>query len=147
MYEKLMKEYEDKVKIYEMPLAGSLKGLYVDGNIAISTNLSSADKYTVLAEEIGHYLLSAGDIIDQTKMNNRKQEKLARAWAYEKTVPISELIKGYEKRLQSYEEMAEMLGVSLQYLGDVLNYYHGRYGYWQRFDGCLITFKPLRIIK
>ena len=52
-----------------------IKGLYCDGNIALSRNIKTeSEKKCILAEEIGHFETSCGDITDQNNISNRKQE-------------------------------------------------------------------------
>lgn len=64
--------------------------------IAIRKNLSNYEKACVLAEELGHYYLTVGDIRNQQDINNRKQELIARRWGYNKKVGIIGLIKAFE---------------------------------------------------
>ena len=92
---------------------GRHKGLYVDGNIALSDNLSSnTERSCILAEEIGHYHTSYGDITDQRDQKNRKQELRARAWAYEHMISLDGLISAYEAGCKSIDEIAEHLDVT-----------------------------------
>ena len=87
--EKLEQEaFEDKVKVHDYYLGeDSLKGIYIDGNVAINTSVSnSTEKTCVLAEELGHHHTSVGDIIDMTDIQNRKQERQARLWGYNKLI-------------------------------------------------------------
>ena len=81
--EKLEQEaFEDSVKVHNYYLGEeSLKGIYIDGNVAINTSVNSiTEKTCVLAEELGHHHTSVGDIIDMTDIRNRKQERQARLW-------------------------------------------------------------------
>ncbi len=54
-------------------------------------------KYSTLAEEIGHYETSVGDIPDQASINNRRQENVARKWAYIKILPIENILFALQK--------------------------------------------------
>ncbi len=146
-YEELIEEYEEQVEVIEIPLNGSLKGLYYEGAIAIDSKLSKRDKTEILAEELGHFLLTAGNILDQTDLENRKQEIIAKNWAYEKLVPISSLIEAFEKRINTRTELCEFLEVSEMYLEDVLDYYQKKHGYWYRCGIYVMTFKPLQMAK
>lgn len=76
MYEKLLCEAEkENIEVVYMPLKGRIKGLYCDKVIAINKNIeTTAEKTCVLAEELGHYYTSCGNIIDTSDTNNRKQE-------------------------------------------------------------------------
>ncbi len=59
-YEELLIEYND-LTIIESDLSkvDGLKGLYINGCIAIERKLSNTDKSCILAEEIGHHLTTA----------------------------------------------------------------------------------------
>ena len=55
-----------------------IKGLYMDHTIALSRQLKTqAEKHCILAEEMGHHYTSSGNILDQKKVTNRKQEHKA----------------------------------------------------------------------
>ena len=57
-------------------------GLLKGKRIAIRKDIETqAEKSCVLAEEIGHYVTSTGNILDQAKVGNRKQEYRARLYA------------------------------------------------------------------
>ena len=61
----------------------NIKGLYCNNTVAINKSISTqAEKSCVLAEELGHHYTTVGDIIDQTKASNRKQEYRARLYGY-----------------------------------------------------------------
>lgn len=72
-----------------------LKGLYCDAFIAIDKNLTEADKACVLAEELGHHATTYGNIIDQSSVINRKQERRARVWAYYLMLQFEDIIRAY----------------------------------------------------
>ena len=56
----------------------NIKGLYCNSTVAISKSISTqAEKSCILAEELGHHYTTVGDIIDQTKVSNRKYLKEA----------------------------------------------------------------------
>lgn len=81
--EKLEQEaFENKVKVHDYFLGeDSLKGIYIDGNIAINTSIRNrTEKTCVLAEELGHHYTSIGNILDMNDVRNRKQERQARLW-------------------------------------------------------------------
>ena len=74
-----------------------IKGLYCDKTIGLNLDINtSAEKTCVLAEELGHHHTSVGDILDMTDVSNRKQERQARLWGYNKLIGLAGLIKAYE---------------------------------------------------
>ena len=69
----------ENVKIIEMPMHGRNKGMYSDNTIALSSFIeTTVESRCILAEELGHYYTTVGDITDQSKIENRKQELKAR---------------------------------------------------------------------
>ena len=94
-YNNMLREYAD-IPVREIELNFGFKGLYKNGQIAIDKKLTTIEKGCILAEEIGHHFKTAGNILNQNKINNVKQEKIARLWAYKKLLPLSCLIEAYE---------------------------------------------------
>ena len=120
-----------------------IKGLYCDGSIAISKGLrTTPEKISVLAEELGHYYTTAGDITDQTDISNRKQEHRARLWAYDKLIGLSGIIKGFESGCQTRYELAEFLRVPESFLQEALGCYREKYGQYIVTDGYVVYFTP-----
>ena len=97
--EKLEQEaFEDKVKIHDYYLGEeSLKGIYIDGNIAINTSVyNTTEKICVLAEELGHHHTSVGNILNMEDLSNRKQERQARLWGYNKLIGLTGIVNAFE---------------------------------------------------
>ncbi len=122
--------------------------IYNDGRlrgkrIAIRKNIPTLiKKACVLAEEIGHYHTTTIDILDQSSVLNRKLERSGRIWAYDKQIGLSGIIRGYQARCQNCNELAELLGVTEDFLHDALRYYHEKYGVAAKIDGYVIMFEP-----
>ena len=95
-YEKLLSNANDNnVTVYDdYNLKGTrIKGLYCDGSVAISNSLrTQKEKTCVLAEELGHFYTSTGNILDMSDTGNRKQEARARLWAYNRQVGLQGII-------------------------------------------------------
>lgn len=120
-----------------------IKGLYCDKTIGINLDIdTSAEKTCVLAEELGHHHTSVGDILDMTDVSNRKQERQARLWGYNKLIGLSGLIKAYEAGCQNCFEMAEYLGVTDEYLCECLEVYRDKYGIGTTVDNYYVMFIP-----
>lgn len=141
-YERLLIEAEDNnLLVKEKPLLaydGRIKG----NRIAIKNSLSSVSKACVLAEELGHYYTTIGDILSQADENEIKQELRARIWAYDRLIGLSGIIKGYNANCCNISEFAEYLNVSEQFLQEALNYYRAKYGTHTRHEGYIIIFYP-----
>lgn len=119
-YEALMAKYGHLI-IEEHPMENS--GLYADGCIWINEDLATDEKYCTLAEEIGHHMMTAGDILDQTDPRNRKQELIARRWAYCELVPREAIETAFCNGYTEPWEIAEYLSVDERFLRDALLYY------------------------
>ena len=63
-----------------------------------------------------------------TDIGNRKQERQARLWGYNKLIGLSGLIKAYEAGCQDKYDVAEFLGVTDEYLQDCVECYRDKYG-------------------
>ena len=143
--EKLEQEaFEDKVKVHDYYLGeDSLKGIYIDGNVAINTSVSnSTEKTCVLAEELGHHHTSVGDIIDMTDTQNRKQERQARLWGYNKLIGLTGIINAFRAGCQSGHEVAELLDVTEEYIQECIDCYRDKYGVYTEIDNYVIYFIP-----
>lgn len=120
-----------------------IKGLYCDGVIGINSTISSkAEKSCVLAEELGHYYTTYGNILDQSDAGNRKQEQIARTWAYNKMIGLSGIISCYEHGCRNKFEMAEYLEVTEKFLDEATERYRSKYGAYVCVDKYIIYFIP-----
>ena len=120
-----------------------LHGLYIDGSIAIHSDLSSAQTADTLAEELEHHYTSYGNILDQRDVECRKQERLARFRAYNRRIGLSGIIQGYRHHCRSRHELADCLDVSEEFLAEALECYREKYGLYVEVDGYVIQFDPV----
>ena len=148
-YEFLLAEASDLgLIVKEKPLKynnGRIKG----NKVAIRQDIeTTAQKTCVLAEELGHYYTSVGDILDQTDIQNRKQEFRARMWAYNEIVGLMGIVDAYKNGCRNSYEVAKYLNVTEEFLNDALNTYKGKYGVYATVDNYLIYFTPcLTVLK
>ena len=120
-----------------------IKGLYLDKHIAISKDISTdTEKACILAEELGHHYTATGNILDQSTVENRKQEMRGRIVAYNKLVGLRGIVDAYLHHCQSISESAEYLEVTEEFLIDSLNYYRNKYGLYTKLDNYVIVFEP-----
>lgn len=144
-YEELLIEASmDGVSVDEnFIFKSTIKGLYIDGNIALASSLdTTAEKACILAEELGHHYTSSGVILDQSSVSNRKQEQVARLWAYDRLIGLQGIVSGYKAGCRSRYELAEHLGVTEEFLQEALLTYQAKYGTAARYDGYAIYFEP-----
>jgi len=120
----------EDLNIQELDLSGvsDLKGLYIDGNIAIHQNLTTVEKACVLSEELGHHHTSTGNILNLKDMRNRKQERTARLWAYNKQIGLTGIISAFKANCHTGYDMADYLGVTEEFLQEALECYRQIYG-------------------
>jgi len=150
-YDSLVLELANEgVEVIEHSFCSSaLKGLYVDNVIAINYKSIATDKEKacILAEEYGHYCTSYGNILNQRKMTNVKQEKRARNWAYEKLVPLEKLIEAHEAGVRNCYDLVDFLEVTEDFLKDALKHYTEKFGLYVIQEDYLIYFSPLGIVR
>lgn len=147
LYDNLIREAEQHgIDIYEKPLMKRIKGLYADGIVWINRRIpTTKEKACILAEELGHYHTSVGDILDQSDIRNRKQEKAAREWAYERLVPLEKIIEAHHARVSSRHDFAEFLGVTEPFLQAAIERYREKYGRHTIVGQYVICFDPLGV--
>lgn len=149
MYEALLREAEQQgLSIYEKPMSSKIKGLYADNVICINKNIPTAtEKACILAEEMGHYHKTAGDILDQSDIRSRKQEKVARTWAYRRLIPLSCFVQAHRQGVRNRYELAQFLNVTECFLDESLKRYQEIYGTHTRYGCFTISFDPLLILE
>ncbi|AEG59341.1 ImmA/IrrE family metallo-endopeptidase [Desulforamulus ruminis] len=147
LFERLLKEADEhNIRVYENPLSSKIKGLYGDGIVWLNRRLpTSIEKSCVLAEELGHYHTSSGDILNQKDIRNRKQEKRARNWAYEKLVPLEKFIEAYEAGVCNRYELAEFLDVTEEFLEQAIVHYKEKHGLFIQVGKHLVYFEPFGV--
>lgn len=147
-YEKLLDEIsDDGIEVIEFDFTNDdFHGLYADGIIAINKNLPTHEKVLTAYEEWGHHKTSYGNILDQSKSANRRQEKKARRWAHDKFLPVEKFIeKILEIRPADVWELIESLDITYPYLCSLVEHYQQKYGPYKEFDGGCIWFDPIDI--
>ena len=121
----------------------NIKGLYFNENIAINSNIkTTSERICILAEELGHHYTSSGTIIDMQNTGNRKQEHLARYWAYSKLVTFDALINAFDKGCKNLYEYAECIGVTEQFLIDAMEQFKLKYGCYKQVGDYAFIFYP-----
>ena len=135
--------YQDDVDVLNYRFeSNNIKGLYCDGVIAIREDMTIPEKTCALAEELGHHETSVGNIIDMTSAANRKQERQARLWAYNKQIGLIGLVRAFEHGCQNRFEIAEYLEVTEEFLEDAICCYREKYGICASVDNYVVYFIP-----
>ena len=148
-YEELLaKADNENIIVKEKPLS-DYDGRIMGKRIAIRKDIeTSVEKSCVLAEELGHYYTTYGDIREQSNIISRKQERRARLYSYDLQIGLSGLIRAYEAGCYNLEEMADFLEVTEKFLFEALQCYREKYGMCKSIDDYIIYFEPyFRIMK
>lgn len=146
-YETLLEEADSQcLVVKEKPLRahnGRIKG----NRIAIKKDISTTQKACVLAEELGHHYTTVGNILDQSKTENRKQERRARLWAYKRAFDLIDLVSAYKHGCRNRYEIAEYLEVTESFLQEALDTYKEKYGLYTNVGRYVVYFEPLGILE
>lgn len=131
----------EAISIKERPFKtydGRLKGK----DIYLRKDMNTTEKSCVLAEELGHYYTTVGNILDMNVPENRKQERQARLWGYNRVIGLFGLIRAYEHGCKDKYEIADYLDVTEEYLEECINCYRDKYGEYKTVDNYTIYFIP-----
>lgn len=146
-YEELLLEADSNnlvTKEKDLPISkGRIKG----HRIAIDRKLTTTEKACVLAEELGHHYTTVGNILNQSSVENRKQELKARIISYDKMIGLSGIIKAYNAGCRNRYEISEYLDVTEEFFIDALSHYESKYGLCITYGKYLIYFNPLSVLK
>ena len=141
-YEELLIESESQNLIVKEKNLPGYNGRIYKNRIAISKNLNMSEKKCVLAEELGHHYTSVGNILNMEDLSNRKQERQARLWGYNKLIGLTGIVNAFESGCQSAYETAEFLEVTVEYLQECIDCYRDKYGICTEIDNYIIYFIP-----
>lgn len=142
-YEALLDEANDTgLKVKELPLRSS-DGRIKGNKIGIRKDIeTSKKKACTLAEELGHHHTSVGNILDMDLAGNRKQERQARLWAYDKLIGLRRIVNAFQHGCQNRYEIAEYLEVTEDFLDECISCYRDKYGVGTTMDDYYIMFIP-----
>jgi hypothetical protein len=146
-YETLLLEADrENLKVKELPLS-TYDGRIIKNKILIRKDISTTtEKVCVLAEELGHYYTTVGNILDQDKPQNHKQELQARFVAYNKLIGLHGIVQAYKHGCRNRNEVAEYLEVTEQFLNDAIDCYKTKYGLCEQVDNYIVYFEPCLLV-
>ena len=81
-----------------------------------------------------------------TSAGNRKQERQARLWGYNKLIGLSGIVNAFRAGCQSRHEIADYLDVTEEYLQECIDCYRGKYGVYTEVDNYVIYFIPNLVV-
>ncbi|WP_353180459.1 ImmA/IrrE family metallo-endopeptidase [Delftia acidovorans] len=135
------------IHIYEKCFKSNALGLIKGNKIGISKALSTTiEKACILAEELGHYHTTEGNILDQLDIRNRKQELRARQWAYQCMIPLHRIVQAHLACINGRYDLAEYLGVTEGFLQAAIDRYSEKYGIFVTVDQYVVCFDPLYVV-
>lgn len=114
----MVAKYEYECDISEQVMESN--GLYCDGVVWIKKDMTDSEKLCILAEELGHHFTSHGDILDQTKIQNIKQERLARKYGFDLILSIDDIYRAVQEGYTETWDIAEYLDIPESYLKEYL---------------------------
>ena len=142
-YEELLESaYNEGLIVKEMPLQSSDGRIY--GNrIAIRQDITTSIQTAgALAEELGHYYTTVGNIHNQSIIENRKQERQARLHGYNRLIGLVGIIHAFNAGCQNKYEIADYLDVTEEYLEECIACYRDKYGICKQVDNYVVYFIP-----
>lgn len=153
-YNKLLKKANRLgIDVRECKLPKTIKGLFCRFNDQPIIGLNCEnynEKICVLAEELGHFYTSSGDLLANDSVDHvivHKQEKLARRWAYAEVLTFNRLLAAKKAGCRNLYEVSQFLDVTQGFLIDALKDYQNRYGTYVIHKGYKIHFDPFNIEK
>ena len=143
-YDELILECtKEGIDIIEKTFKSKAHALMKGNKIAIRKDIPTLkEKHCVLAEELGHYHTTVGDITNLNDYRNYKQELQARRWGYNRIVGLLGLIRAFEHGCCSLYEVAEYLNITESYLKEAIEWYRSKYGVYTKVDNYIIYFEP-----
>lgn len=103
----------------------------------------------VLAEEVGHYYTSCGNLLTDSNLHKsiiNKQENIAKRWAFKYMISFSDLIDAHKAGCSTLYEVAEHLDITEEFLRNAAKVYENIYGAYIVHQGYRIYFDPLWVI-
>lgn len=141
-YEDILIEADaNNLIVKEKPLLAN-EGRIIGTRIAIRIWLTETEKKCVLAEELGHYYTTTGNILDQRDVRNRKQEYRARLWGYNRLVGLHSIVQAYKHGCENLHDTADFLQVTELYLTELLTCYKSKYGVCKEVEEYNVFFEP-----
>ncbi|MEK4152343.1 MULTISPECIES: ImmA/IrrE family metallo-endopeptidase [Carnobacterium] len=138
--EEMMNDYSELKFNFKKDMHNKHGAFIIDTDIYINKNNSYENIIGHIAEELGHYETSVGDLSILDTIEKKQQEKRARQYGYRYLVSLDELITCYKLGLTEYWEIAEFLEITPKYLWSSINYYKDAHGLIFDHKGCRFVF-------
>ncbi|MGG7213493.1 ImmA/IrrE family metallo-endopeptidase [Clostridium nigeriense] len=147
----LRKTSEEGVSVVEINLGTDTPcGKCIGDTIFINDRATTNEKRCVLAEELGHYHLTIGDITDLKDINNRKQELKARRYGYKLLIEPDDIVHAMKQGCNNRYDLADFLNISEEFFEELIEDFKRQYGvgifvgnYYLQFEPCLGLIRDL----
>ena len=149
-YSNLLRETNNKgVSVIEIDLGTDTPcGKCIGDTIYINKRATTNEKNCVLAEELGHYHLTVGDITDLSDVRNKKQELKARRYGYNLLIEPDDLVHAMKNGCNNKYEIAEYLNISESCFDEIIEDFKKQYGIGVWVGNYYLQFEPyLGLIK
>lgn len=129
-YEKLIIKAEKMgAEVRELDFGTSKPcGRCLNNIIYVNNKVTEKAKYEVLAEEIGHYKTTYGNILNQNTIADKKQEFKARREGFKMIVEPIDIVESMKHGATDINEIADYIGISVETFFDILEDLKKRYG-------------------
>ena len=132
------------LSVKEKELKSNAEALICGKKIAINSkkSLTTNEKNWYITEEIGHHKTGVGNIISQETIENRKQERRGRLYAYNRCIGLTGIINAAKHHCIGSYEIAEFLEVPEARLLEAVEEYRQIYGSGKMIDNYFVQFVP-----
>lgn len=128
-FETLESQYPELTIHFDKDMPASNGGFIYNYDIFLNGNEDLKTKrLETLAEEIGHYETTAGNITHQSNNVERHDEHTARVWGCTHLISLDELVYCYESGILTAPDIADYFEVSIGYLWEAIGCYREKRG-------------------
>ncbi|OAB44506.1 hypothetical protein [Paenibacillus glacialis] len=118
----------------------------------VTTLFGLTNIYLLLSKNIGlsrrtRTPPTSGSILDQSNLQNREQERTARAWAYEKLVPLTSILQTHKDAIRNRHGLVDYLNATEEFLDSAIQYFIEKYGLLIKVEDFHICFEPLGVLE
>lgn len=149
IYDELLEESVERgLVVIEFEPRSRASGLISGNLIGIQKSLTYTEKGCILAEEIGHHQTGIGNILNQSKLNSRRQEVRARQWGHRRIIPFSRFLDAHKEKISGRHDLAAYLGITEQFLQEAVDRYRDKHGLLVKIDDFhILCLDPLGILE
>lgn len=130
--EQLMSEYPELSFTFTSRMPDFQGASIFNNEVYINSNRDYRQNLQDLAEEIGHWETTAGDIHTESTFYDQKQELDARRFGYMAIVSLDGLIDCFKKGITTPWDIADYFECDVDYVWNALDTYKIKYG--ENFD-------------